>query len=85
MSSPSELRAVARREAGAAARGKADLDAEAAGVRVRVGAVLHVEDVDPEQPGASRYRSHADASTTTPRTSPRALTGPPGKARRTNR
>jgi uncharacterized protein YggE len=58
-----ELRAEARRKAVAAARAKADLYAEAAGVRV--GAVLHVEDVDPEQPGASRYRSHAEAAATT--------------------
>ncbi|MFI6763423.1 SIMPL domain-containing protein [Micromonospora sp. NPDC050417] len=58
-----ELRAEARRKAVAAARAKADLYAEAAGVRV--GAVLHVEDVDPEQPGTSRYRSHAEAAATT--------------------
>ncbi|MFF0153693.1 SIMPL domain-containing protein [Micromonospora sp. NPDC005203] len=57
-----ELRAEARREAVAAARAKAELYAEAAGVRV--GAVLHIEDVDPEQPGASRYRSHAEAAAT---------------------
>src|SRR6266545_1358038 len=48
-----ELRAEARRKAVAAARAKADLYAEAAGVRV--GAILHVEDVDPEQPGTSRH------------------------------
>jgi uncharacterized protein YggE len=58
-----ELRAEARRKAVAAARTKADLYAEAAGVRV--GAVLHIEDVDPEQPGASRYRGHAEAAATT--------------------
>src|SRR6266508_4494875 len=58
-----ELRAEARRKAVAAARAKADLYAEAAGVRV--GAILHVEDVDPEQPGTSRYRSHAEAAATT--------------------
>ncbi|MEU7612536.1 SIMPL domain-containing protein [Micromonospora sp. NPDC049204] len=57
-----ELRAEARREAVAAARAKAELYAEAAGVRI--GAVLHIEDVDPEQPGASRYRSHAEAAAT---------------------
>jgi uncharacterized protein len=50
-----ELRAEARRKAVAAARAKADLYAEAAGVRV--GAVLHIEDVDPEGPGAPQYRS----------------------------
>ena len=58
-----ELRADARRKAVAAARAKADLYAEAAGVRV--GAVVHIEDVDPEQPGVSRYRSHAEAAATT--------------------
>jgi uncharacterized protein YggE len=54
-----ELRAEARRKAVAAARAKANLYAEATGVRL--GAVLHIDDVDPEQPGASRYRSHAEA------------------------
>ena len=58
-----ELRAEARRKAVAAARAKADLYAEATGVRI--GAVLHVEDADPEQHGASRYRSHAEAAATT--------------------
>ena len=58
-----ELRAEARRKAVVAARAKADLYAEAAGVRV--GAILHIEDVDPEQPGTSRYRSHAEAAATT--------------------
>ena len=58
-----ELRAEARRKAVAAARTKAELYADAAGVRV--GAVQHIEDVDPDQPGASRYRSHADAAATT--------------------
>jgi uncharacterized protein YggE len=58
-----ELRAEARRKAVAAARAKAELYAEAAGVRL--GAFLHVEDVDPEQPGVSRYRSHAEAAATT--------------------
>lgn len=58
-----ELRAEARRKAVVAARAKADLYAEAAGVRV--GAVLHLEDVDPEQPGPARYRSHAEAFATT--------------------
>lgn len=57
------LRAEARRKAVAAARAKVDLYAQAAGVRV--GAILHIEDVDPEQPGASRYRSHAEAAATT--------------------
>jgi uncharacterized protein YggE len=58
-----ELRAEARRRAVATARAKAELYAEAAGVRV--GTVLHIEDVDPEQPGAARYRSHAEAAATT--------------------
>lgn len=58
-----ELRAEARRKAVAAARAKAELYADAAGVRI--GAVLHIEDVDPEQQSASRYRSHADALATT--------------------
>ncbi|GIJ24186.1 SIMPL domain-containing protein [Micromonospora lutea] len=57
-----ELRAEARRQAVAAARAKADLYAEAASVRV--GAVLHIEDIDPEQPNATRYRSHAEAAAT---------------------
>lgn len=52
-----ELRAAARREAVAAARRKAELYAGAAGVRL--GAVLHIEDVDPEANGRERYRGHA--------------------------
>lgn len=55
-----ELRAQARVEAVAAARAKAEVYAGAAGVRV--GAVLHIEDVDPEESSASRYRSHAEAA-----------------------
>lgn len=51
-----EMRAGARREAVAAARRKAELYAEAAGVRL--GAVVHIEDVDPERAGAERYRGH---------------------------
>ncbi|WP_231639931.1 SIMPL domain-containing protein [Micromonospora sp. NRRL B-16802] len=57
-----ELRAEARRQAVAAARAKAELYAEAASVRI--GAVLHIEDIDPEQPGAARYRGHAEAAAT---------------------
>ncbi len=57
-----ELRAEARRKAVAAARAKAELYAEAAGARV--GTVLHIEDADPEQASASRYRSHSDAAET---------------------
>ncbi|MGW6931476.1 SIMPL domain-containing protein [Lentzea sp. NPDC054927] len=51
-----ELRAEARRQAVAAARRKAELYAEAASVRL--GAVLHIEDVDPEKVGNERYRGH---------------------------
>lgn len=49
-----ELRAQARRQAVGAARRKAELFAEAAGVRL--GAVVHIDDVDPEQLGFERYR-----------------------------
>lgn len=51
------LRAEARRQAVVAARGKAELYAEAAGVRL--GAVLHIDDVDPEQVGVQRYHGLA--------------------------
>ncbi|TMR00842.1 DUF541 domain-containing protein [Actinomadura soli] len=51
-----DLRAEARREAVGAARRKAELYAEAAGVRL--GAVVHIDDVDPEQVGFERYRGH---------------------------
>jgi uncharacterized protein len=54
-----ELRARARRQAVGAARRKAELYAEAAGVRL--GAVLHIEDVDPEQIGDGHYRGHQDS------------------------
>ncbi|WP_433382092.1 SIMPL domain-containing protein [Actinoplanes sp. CA-142083] len=54
-----ELRAEARRKAVDAARAKAELYAEAAGVRL--GTVLHIEDVDPEQTNTYRSRSHASA------------------------
>jgi uncharacterized protein YggE len=50
-----DLRADARRKAVAAARSNADLYAHAAGVRL--GPVVHIEDVDPEQP-ATLYRAH---------------------------
>jgi uncharacterized protein YggE len=50
------LRAEARRLAVAAARRKADLYAEAA--VVRLGAVVHIDDVDPEQLERDRYRGH---------------------------
>jgi uncharacterized protein YggE len=52
-----ELRAQARRQAVAAARRKAELYAEAAGVRV--GAVLHIDDVDSDNPAHQVYRGHA--------------------------
>lgn len=52
------LRAEARRAAVAAARRKAELYAAEAGVRV--GAVMHIEDEDPEQLGG-QYRSHSSA------------------------
>jgi uncharacterized protein YggE len=59
-----ELRAEARREAVAAARRKAELYAEAAGVRL--GAVLHIEDVDPEDVGYERYRGHGSGGAASP-------------------
>ena len=52
-----------RRKAVAATRAKADLHAEAAGVRV--GVVVHIEGIDTEQPGASSYRNQAEAAVTT--------------------
>jgi len=51
-----EMRAEARRQAVGAARRKADLYAEAAGVRL--GPVVHIDDVDPENVGFERYRGH---------------------------
>jgi uncharacterized protein YggE len=59
-----ELRAEARRQAVAAARRKAELYAQAAGVRL--GAVLHIDDVDPEQAGFERYRGHDTGGAATP-------------------
>jgi uncharacterized protein len=56
----SELRAQARRQAVAAARNKAELYAEAAGVRL--GAVIHIDDVDPEHGSINAYRSHSAAA-----------------------
>ena len=52
-----DLRAEARRKAVKAARDKAELYAEAAGVRLD--AVVHIEDVDPETVGFEGYRSHS--------------------------
>lgn len=50
------LRARAREQAVSAARRKAELYADAAGATL--GAVVHIEDVDPEGPLASRYQGH---------------------------
>lgn len=54
------LRAGARREAVATARRKAQLYAEAAGVRL--GALVYIDDVDPEKLGEGGYRSHSSAN-----------------------
>jgi uncharacterized protein YggE len=51
------MRAEARRKAVDAAHEKASLYAEAAGARL--GPVVHIEDVDPEQVRTERYRSHS--------------------------
>jgi len=51
-----DLRAEARREAVVAARRKAEIYAEAA--NTKLGAVLHIEDVNPD---ASPYRGHTEA------------------------
>jgi uncharacterized protein YggE len=59
-----ELRVEARRQAVAAARRKAELYAEAAGVGL--GAVLHIDDVDPEHVGFERYRGHGAGGAATP-------------------
>lgn len=56
-----ELRVEARRAAVRAARAKAELYAEAAGVRL--GEVVHIEDVNPDDPLPNeRYRSHGAVS-----------------------
>ncbi|WP_199537004.1 SIMPL domain-containing protein [Spongiactinospora gelatinilytica] len=57
-----ELRAQARRAAVKAARAKAQLYAEAAGVQL--GSVLHIQDVDPESVGNDPYRSHGGGGAT---------------------
>jgi uncharacterized protein YggE len=59
------LRAEARRETVAAARRKAQLYAEAAGVRL--GTVLHIDDVDPDTLGEGAYRSHSWPAAKPPR------------------
>jgi hypothetical protein len=51
-----DMRAEARRKAVGAARDKAALYAEAAGTRL--GPVVHIDDVDPENAGAELYRGH---------------------------
>lgn len=52
-----QVREALRRHAVvAAARRKAELYAEAA--EVRLGAVVHIEDVDPERAGTERHRGH---------------------------
>jgi uncharacterized protein len=51
-----DLRAEARRKAVEAARRKAELYAGAAGVRV--GSVLHIDDVDADDPRNQGYRGH---------------------------
>lgn len=53
------MRAEARRKAVSAARDKAALYAESAGVRL--GPVVHIDDVDPESTRAERYRGHGYA------------------------
>jgi uncharacterized protein YggE len=50
------MRAEARRQAVGAAQRKAELYAEAAAVRL--GPVVHIDDVDPESVGFERYRGH---------------------------
>ena len=55
VTSKADLRAEARRQAVAAARNKATLYAEAAGARL--GHVVHIDDVDPENVGFERYRA----------------------------
>ncbi|WP_143626488.1 SIMPL domain-containing protein, partial [Streptomyces viridosporus] len=50
------LRLAPRRRAVAAARRKAEVYAEAAGVRI--GAVLHIQDVDSESYEFRQYRGH---------------------------
>jgi uncharacterized protein len=57
VSGKADLRAESRRQAVAAARNKAGLYAEAAGVRL--GPVVHIEDIDPEHVGYQSFRAHA--------------------------
>jgi uncharacterized protein len=52
-----DLRAEVRRQAVAAARRKAELYAEAAGIRL--GNVVHIEDIDADDPRNQGYRSHS--------------------------
>lgn len=55
-----DLRADARRQAVAAARRKAELYADAAGIRL--GPIVHIDDVDPEQERLEHYRGHGSGS-----------------------
>jgi uncharacterized protein len=59
-----DLLAEARREAVAAARRKAELYAAAAGVRL--GAVVHIDDVDPEHGGTQVFRAESTGGQGTP-------------------
>jgi|SRR5215813_9203367 len=59
VTSKRELRAEARRQAAIAAWNKARLYVEALGARL--GPVVHIDDVDPEQVGFERYRGHGAA------------------------
>jgi uncharacterized protein YggE len=56
VTSKGTMRAEARRRAVGAAQRKAELYAEAAAVRL--GPVVHIDDVDPESVGFERYRGH---------------------------
>jgi uncharacterized protein YggE len=58
-SRPRAVRAEARKDAVAAAEAKARLYAQAAGVGL--GPVVHIEDLNPDQPAAAAYRGGAPA------------------------
>jgi uncharacterized protein YggE len=57
-----QLRAQARQKAVAAARDKAELYASAA--EIKLGQLMHIEDVDPEKAAAQRYRGHGSGGDT---------------------
>jgi uncharacterized protein YggE len=63
VSAKAGLRADARRNAVVAARRKAELYAEAAGITL--GPVVHIDDVDPEQDRLNSHRSHGGGGATT--------------------